>query len=103
VNKYATYRIIGAWFMMAVFAAPFAVRSVHAYHVAHHVAGECHGEHDCTNCPVCHFTLAAFTETESPEVEKLPAPAWKPLAGDHDEPARGGVHLSCRLRAPPAA
>ena len=56
--------------LIALFAIPYTIQSLHVSHeycsLEEHSEGE---DHDCTHCPVCKFVLSTFTEVELPELQ----------------------------------
>jgi hypothetical protein len=91
-----------AWLLLVVFVLPFVIKSVHARHSDAVVAESGHARHDCTDCPICHFTFSYFIEAGSSEVVAV-------VSFDTVEPEaceeKGFVHvcLTHFLRAPPVA
>ncbi len=78
MKKITTNKVILVWMLSAIFVLPHVVKSVHICQNAYQ-ENVCHNhecsqpenkhqdypEHNCTDCFVCQFTLAFFTETES--------------------------------------
>lgn len=66
------FRHIIALLLLAVFAVPFVGKPLHllnrdSCHTPHvHHAGD-------DDCPICHFTLSWFTETETINTDVLPS------------------------------
>ncbi|MDR3137944.1 MAG: hypothetical protein LBT73_03610 [Tannerellaceae bacterium] len=68
----SVFRHIVALLLLTIFATPFVGKSLHllsndschAHHV--HYSGD-------DDCPVCHFTLSWFTETEATTTDFLPS------------------------------
>ncbi|MDR3268042.1 MAG: hypothetical protein LBT83_03120 [Tannerella sp.] len=65
MKQIAKNKVVIAWLLLTVLVMPCVVKPLHVY--CHHDGDvECaHAIGDCDDCPLCHFTLSTFVETET--------------------------------------
>jgi hypothetical protein len=105
MERVKRHKVWVVWLLLAVFAIPFAVKTVHIYHTAEHLEHSCHDEshahHDCHDCSVCQFTLSSFTEATVAAYDfKVVSYHVRPVISFQKKPYQK-VLISYGLRAPP--
>lgn len=93
-----------AWGLFLVLMPFFVVKTLHHHRAC--VGASCSSHHTddqpaSTDCPICHFFLSPFVQTEPLRLETV-VTYFTCLSIRFPEPVYSVVHLSHDLRAPPA-
>jgi hypothetical protein len=98
----AKSRIVIAWLLFITLMPIFVVKAIHHHEeitVCHSDDGQ--SQHPCDQCPICHFTLSPFTQSESFQVQIIiPIFNCEPIA--YVSMKSYQLIYSHNLRAPPS-